>query len=143
MEDRSTLIPDPRALLLAVGCDGALLARCREAARRLHVEVDAVEVLELASVVGYLRPLVVLFEAQVYGFDPVEFDAVARSVSATRLLVEMAEPLERLKGRIADAMAEAAAARSREPQAPVTLRGRRPSSGIRWKAMDRSADRSA
>lgn len=138
MEDKDTLIPDPRAVLLAVGCDGALLARCREAARRLHVELEAVEVLELAFVVGSVRPLVVLFDAQVYAFDPAEFDAVARSVSATRILVEMGEPLERLKGRISDAMIEASAARSRQPAAPVTVRGRRTSSGIRWRAMDQA-----
>jgi hypothetical protein len=139
MADRATLIPDPRCVLLAVGCDGALLARCREAARRLHVELDVVEVLELAGVVGELRPLVVLFDAQVYGFDPPEFDAVARSVGACRLLVELDEPLERLRVRIADAMAEAAATRSREPPEPVTLRGRRPSSGIRWKLFDQAS----
>lgn len=135
MDEKATLVPPERDVLLAVGCGGALLGHCREVAIHAHVEIEAVELVELADAVGEMRPLVLLIAADIYGFDPDEFDALARAVGAVRLLVELTEPCTRFEARLLRALRDARIARSQAASEPVTTRGkRRPSSGIRWTA---------
>jgi hypothetical protein len=136
MDERPTYTPAPsRPVLLAVGCRGALLARCREAAARLLVDLVAVDLLAIAGTMAAQRPLVMLVAADLYGFDPEEFDALAQSVSARRLLVEEGEPVERLAARLAETVNEsarnraAAEARLTKPAPPPRKSG---GSGIRW-----------
>lgn len=137
MEEKATLVPAARQVLLAVGCGGALLALCRDAARHVGVDLEAVELTSFAASAASLRPLVVMIAADLYSFDPEEFDALARAVGATRLLVEVGEPRVRLFVRLADALRTVIQSRTqkREPEDPVPRR-RRPSSGIRWRAVD-------
>jgi hypothetical protein len=134
MEERPTWVPPDRDVLLAVGCVGALLGNCRQVAELAHVDLEAVELVDFAAAAASLRPLVILISSDIYAFDPTELDAVARSVGAARVLVELEEPCDRLVARISDALAEARGTRNHPPAAPVTIRARRPSSGIRWTA---------
>jgi hypothetical protein len=109
-----------------------MAARLRDATADLAVDVELVELVELATAAAARRPLAILFSADVYAFDPHEFDALARSVGARRLLVEDGEPTERLEARLLGALREAPTSREepREPEARESPK----SSGVRWVA---------
>ncbi len=135
MEERTTInTPPPSPVVLTVGCKGSLLARCREAAASIPIDLEAGDVLSLAWLATSLRPLAVLVNADLYGFDPEEFDALTRSVGARRILVEEDEPVDCLAVRIAEAVGASATARALDAGPPSRASGA-PCSGIRWKAV--------
>jgi hypothetical protein len=131
MSERTTLIPPPCPLLLAVGCRGALLARLRDASAELDVALEVVELVEVATSAALLRPLALLISSDVYAFDPDEFDALARSVGARRILVEDSEPCHKLEARLAAALGQAA---EQSDELPALASTQRAHSGVRWVA---------
>ncbi len=131
MSERITLVPPPCPVVLAVGCRGALVAHLRDATADLPVDVDLVEVVELANAATLTRPRAILFMVDTYAFDPDAFDALTSSVGARRILVEEDETYEHLESLLAGALGEPAHREAREePQAPVTPNR----SGVRWTA---------
>jgi hypothetical protein len=99
------------------------------------VELELAELLTLAATAASARPLALLISADLYSFDPEEFDALARTVGAARILVEDSEPIDRLTDRLREAVesgASAGASMSRDA-APVMQLPKR--SGIRWSAV--------
>jgi hypothetical protein len=125
MDERITHAPTaPRPAFLVVGCRAVLLARCRAAADRVSVELECAELLALANVVATLRPLAILISADLYGFDPEEFDALARAVGAHRVLVEEGEPLDRLEERLREVVNAQREIRVREAPEPAAARRR-------------------
>jgi hypothetical protein len=138
MDERITYAPTaPRSVLLAVGCRAALLAHCRAAAGLVSVELEPAEFLALANAAAELRPLAILISADLYAFDPDEFDALARAVGARRVVVEDGEPLNRLVGRLREVVKAQQESRAHEATelAEPLRRGPIPGhSGFRWTA---------
>ena len=136
MDERITYVSKARrSVFLAVGCRAALLTQCRAAAGLVSVELEPAEFLSLANAAAALRPLAILISADLYGFDPDEFDALARAVGACRVLVEEGEPLTRLVGRLREVVKAQQEIRAREATDPAAARRRDPirrRSGIRW-----------
>jgi hypothetical protein len=135
MLERDTLVPTPHVpVVLAVGSTGAILARCRDAATAVGVDLEPVALVSLARAAATMRPVALLISADVYGFDPGEFDALALSVGAARVLVEAREPVSALAARLARALDEGLPAAA-EPRAASGAPPRR-TSGIRWRTAE-------
>jgi hypothetical protein len=134
MEQRTTFIPLPHPVLIAVGCRGALLARCRAAAARVSLELETGDLLSIIEMAASLRPIALLVDADVYGFDPGEFDALARSVGAQRVVVGDQEPMERLVERLGLALTASSRSVSERVEGPTSSKRTAPRSGIRWTA---------
>ena len=133
MLERDTFVPAPPSpVVLAVGGGGALLARCRDAAVLVGVDLEPVALVSLARAAATQRPLALMIAMDVYAFDPDEFDALALSVGAARLLVDMREPSDRLAARLAEAIGD----RLETAPAPRAMSSAPPrsTSGIRWRA---------
>ena len=96
----------------------------------IPIGLEAGDLFSLAETAASLRPHALLLSRDVYAFDPEEFDALALSIGAQRLLVEDGEPVERLADRLREALATVVA--SEPPTSAGTTKPRR-SSGIRWR----------
>jgi hypothetical protein len=140
MDQRTTFIPAPRPVLIAVGCRGAMLARCREAASRISLDLETGDLLSVIEMAASMRPIALLVDADVYAFDPGEFDALALSVGSRRVLVDAEEPVGRLVERLGGALA--ASGRSVAPRDDRRTPSMRspPHSGIRWTAAARARE---
>ena len=74
--------------VLTIGCSPDLRARCTAALAVLGTRLMHGELAQAPNLVAQLRPLAIVLTQEVYDFDPREFDALARDVSASLLRVE-------------------------------------------------------
>ena len=79
-------------LIVLLGCDGALEARCRRIAARARVLVRSSPVPFARSEVTSLEPLVIIVPAQVYEGAPWGFEVLAEKVGASLLMIDR-EPI--------------------------------------------------
>ena len=79
-------------LILLLGCDGALEARCRAIASRARVLVRAAQVPFARAEVTSLEPLVIVVPAYVYEGAPWGFEVLAEKVGASLLMIDR-EPI--------------------------------------------------
>jgi hypothetical protein len=136
MQQRSTFIPVQYSVVLAIGCAGALLARCRAAAARFSLGVETGDLLSIIEMAASLRPIALLVDADIYGFDPGEFDALALSVGARCILIDDEEPLDQLVERLGRLMTASGPAVAKD--GPTPSRRGSPRSGIRWASAARN-----
>jgi hypothetical protein len=88
-----------------VAASPGLIERCREATSGGVAAVEACDVGSVATQAARWRPLVIVVTDDVYAFDRLEFDALARDVGA-RILALPSEELstEALKSRLLAAL---------------------------------------
>jgi hypothetical protein len=79
-------------LILLLGCDAALEARCRSIASRARVLVRTSGVPFARTEVALLEPLVIVVPAQVYEGAPWGFEVLAEKVGASLLMIDR-EPI--------------------------------------------------
>jgi hypothetical protein len=88
-----TAIPPPLDVVVVVGGPPNLVEATREAAR-IAVADACLEVAELGEAVNVVvscRPFAIVMNEDIYAFDSVEFDALARDVNATLIRVDAAD----------------------------------------------------
>lgn len=112
----SNLIELP--LILLLGCDPDLEARCRRIAARSRVLVRALPLPFTRADIADLRPLVILVPTPVYECAPWGYEVLAEKVGASLLTLEGAllAPIV-LEYRLMEALAFAARLRARPAQA--------------------------
>ena len=86
-----TALPQPGATVVVVGGPKELIDATRQAAGvAAAARVETAELANAATVVASVRPFAIVMSEDVYAFDSVEFDALARDVNATLLKVSTA-----------------------------------------------------
>lgn len=106
----------PRSVLL-VSSSEALAARCRAICVRARVIlVPESDLSALTNAAVERKPLALLFPDDVYAFDSAEFDALARDIQASVVLLEPDITDEELETRLLDAVLRAELLR--QPGAP-------------------------
>jgi len=79
------------AVVVIVGGPAALIAATRQASGLVAAaRVETAEMATAATVAATHRPFAIVMSEEVYGFDPAEFDALARDVNATLIRIDMA-----------------------------------------------------
>lgn len=92
--------------VLTIGCSPALQNRVAHALLVTGAILKHADLAQAPNLVAERRPLAIVIPEEVYEFDPEEFDALARDVSASLLRVEAditEEMLELLLGAAIDA----------------------------------------
>jgi hypothetical protein len=88
---RPTSIPQPLDVVVVVGGPKSLVDATREAARLVaNARIEVAELSEAVNVVASCRPFAIVMNEDIYAFDSVEFDALARDVNATLIRVDAA-----------------------------------------------------
>jgi hypothetical protein len=110
-------------LILLLGCDAELEARCRSIAARARVLLRTAPVPFQRSEVAALQPLVIMVPAAVYEGAPWGFEVLAEKVGASLLMIDR-EPMAPivLEYRMMEALVFATRLRARVRE---TLEGRR------------------
>src|SRR4051794_30811508 len=101
--------------VLTIGCSPQLRERCAAAITAIGAILLHGELAQAPTLVAERRPLAIVLPQALYDFDPEEFDALARDVSASLLRVEgdISEAmLELLLGAAIDASLERRARQS-------------------------------
>jgi hypothetical protein len=113
-------------LILLLGCDAELAARCRSIAARSKVLVRSSPVPFARSEVTALAPLVIVVPADIYEGAPWGFEVLAEKVGASLLMLER-EPIAPivLEYRIMEALVFATRLRARVREAKQAMDGRR------------------
>lgn len=113
-------------LILLLGCDPDLTARCRSIATRAKVLARSAPVPFVRSEVTALSPLVIIVPADVYEGAPWGFEVLAEKVGASLLMLER-EPIASivLEYRIMDALVFATRLRTRLREAKLSMEARR------------------
>lgn len=113
-------------LILLLGCDAELAARCRSIASRSRVLVRAARVPFSRSEVTALAPLVIVVPADIYEGAPWGFEVLAEKVGASLLMLER-EPIAPivLEYRIMEALVFATRLRARVREAKQAMDARR------------------
>jgi hypothetical protein len=89
MTDGDTSRPQAGAAVVVVGGPVLLVEATRQAAGiAAAAKVELAELGTAATVVAQHRPFAIVMSEDVYAFDAVEFDALARDVGATLVRVE-------------------------------------------------------
>lgn len=79
-----TSIPQPFTTVVVVGGPRELVDAVRQAAEvAASAKVETAEIANAATVIATFRPFAIVMSEDVYAFDPVEFDSLARDVRAT------------------------------------------------------------
>ena len=105
----------PRSLLL-VSLTPELSRRCKEAARRVHVLFShECTLATLHNTAAECRPMVLVFPEQLYHFDAAEFEALARDVQASVVVLSAALSDEALDILLDEALTAAELRRQPEP----------------------------
>lgn len=113
MAERTTLETESGTVILLVGPTPELVEAVRRAAYSVPAaEVAICEVKETATRVAELRPFVIVMSEDVYAFDAVEFDALARDVRGRLITVSVASTVDRLERRLRPQLLEAYRRRS-------------------------------
>jgi hypothetical protein len=87
-----TAIPQPLDVVVVVGGPRSLVEAAREAARLVaNARIEVAELGEAVNVVASCRPFAIVMNEDIYAFDSVEFEALARDVNATLIRVDGAE----------------------------------------------------
>jgi hypothetical protein len=96
---RAAVLPEPTAtnlvalrLILLLGCEPELQARCRSIASKAKVLVRAMDMPFQRAEVAALQPLVIVVPATVYEGAPWGFEVLAEKVGASLLMLER-EPM--------------------------------------------------
>lgn len=74
--------------VLTIGCSPELRQRCAQALTAIGTILKHGELAQAPTLVAERRPLAIVLPQELYDFDPSEFDALARDVSASLLRVE-------------------------------------------------------
>lgn len=113
-------------LILLLGCDPDLTARCRSIAGRAKVLARSAPVPFVRSEVTALSPLVIIVPADIYEGAPWGFEVLAEKVGASLLVLDH-EPLAPivLEYRIMEALVFATRLRARLREAKLALEARR------------------
>jgi hypothetical protein len=85
--ERATSKPVHIPTVLAVGCSEELLARCWEALAGQGLMVRDCTPVAAPNLAAMRQPLVIVMPSKVHAVDPEEFDALARDVRATLVIV--------------------------------------------------------
>ncbi len=109
--DGSTLTALAAPAVLAIGCSPDLVARCVQALEGIGVALRTCDFLNAATVAAERRPLALVMLEDLYAFDPLEFDALARDVRASLVRVEDGITVPKLEMLLAAAIDTAAAER--------------------------------
>ena len=109
--DGSTLTALMAPAVLAIGCPPDLVARCARALEGIGVGLRTCDFLNAATAVAERRPLALVLLEDLYAFDPDEFDALARDVTASLIRVEDDIAVAKLELLLAAAIDRAAAER--------------------------------
>lgn len=114
------------SLILLLGCDAELAARCRSIAARSRVLVRSAPVPFSRTEVTSLAPLVIVVPADIYEGAPWGFEVLAEKVGASLLMLER-EPIAPivLEYRIMEAMVFATRLRARIREARQAMDARR------------------
>jgi hypothetical protein len=85
-----TAIPPPLDAVVVVGGPPSLVEATREATRVVAADayLELAELGEAINVVVRCRPFAIVMNEDIYTFDSVEFDALARDVNATLIRVD-------------------------------------------------------
>ena len=84
-----TAIPQATAIVVVVGGPRELVEAARQAAGiAAAAKIETAELSNAATVVATYRPFAIVMSEDVYAFDAVEFDALARDVNATLLKID-------------------------------------------------------
>lgn len=78
------VIPTP--MVLAVNCPKAMVQRCAAAAHQRGVPLRECDLVTLRTAASRWRPLIILFSADVYAFDPEGFSMVAKDVGSVAVV---------------------------------------------------------
>lgn len=113
-------------LVLLLGCDQELEAKCRSIAARARVLVRAAPVPFQRSEVTALAPLVIMVPAHIYEGAPWGFEVLAEKVGASLLMMD-GEPIAPivLEYRMMEALMFASRLRARVREAKEALAARR------------------
>ena len=108
VNERTTLETDPGTTILLVSPSPAL----QEAAQRAAYNVPASEVVtcdvkDAPTRIAELKPFAIVMSADLYEFDAVEFDALARDVSGRLLTVDGGANVDRIERRLRPQLLEA------------------------------------
>lgn len=114
-EPASNLVELPVILLL--GCEPDLVARCRSIASKARALVRLVELPFTRRQIAELRPLVILVPSAIYESAPWGYEVLAEKVGASLLMVDpgMGAPIV-LEYRLMEALVFAARLRARARQ---------------------------
>jgi hypothetical protein len=86
---RPTAIPQPLATVVVVGGPKGLIDAARTAAQvAANAKLYMAELPDAANVVATCRPFAIVMSEDVYAFDAVEFEALARDVNAALIRIE-------------------------------------------------------
>ncbi|MGK4005945.1 hypothetical protein WMF31_25210 [Sorangium sp. So ce1036] len=114
-DEATKAVNTPRSVLL-VGPADELAARCRGMCLRarvmLLVESDLAA---LTNTAVERKPLALVFPEDIYAFDSVEFDALARDIQAAVVTLEPGVTDEVIEARLAEALLRAEVLRQPEP----------------------------
>lgn len=114
-DEATKAVKTPRSVLL-VGPADALAARCREMCLRARVMlIVESDLAALTNTAVERKPLAILFPEDIYAFDSVEFDALARDIQAVVVTLEPDVTDEVLEARLAEALLRAEVLRRPEP----------------------------
>lgn len=103
--NQTTLTAVTAPTVLTIGCASDLQALCATCLASVKVLLKHCELRQAPTLVAEKRPLAIVIPEDLYEFDPVEFDALARDVGASLLRVEEGiapEVLELLLGAAVD-----------------------------------------
>ena len=104
--DPTTMRPVTVPTVLTIACSLQIERRCARACARIGAVLKHGKLERAPTLVAERRPLVIVLPQEVYAFDPLEFDALARDVGASLLRVGDDTPeavLEMLLGPALDA----------------------------------------
>lgn len=88
---KPTAVPQPGAVVVAVGGPSELVEATRQAAGvAAAARVETADLGSAATVVATHRPFAIVISEDVYAFDASEFDALARDVNAVLVRVDAA-----------------------------------------------------
>lgn len=90
-------------VVLAIHCSTELHRRCVEACTRSALSVRECDLLAMAQQSAQRRPIAIIVPSYLHEFDPTEFEALAKDVAATLLIVDEEISQADLDELIADA----------------------------------------
>ncbi|MFT3775123.1 MAG: hypothetical protein QM820_57990 [Minicystis sp.] len=117
--------------VLTIGCSTELQQRCADALAAIGAVLKHGELPQAPTLVAERRPLAIVLPQALYDFDPLEFDALARDVSASLLRVDDDMPTAMLELLLGAAIDAAIARRQKQgavivglddPRAPPSVR---------------------
>jgi hypothetical protein len=108
-----TLVNPDIPTVLTVGCSQAFVERCRRAVARLGVVIEPSQLSNFTTSAARCRPLVMVVLADVYQFDPGEFELLVRDVGSVSLVIEDEDlAYQELERRLSEAVRSASLRRA-------------------------------